>query len=394
MKKGYIKNCTAVILAVLLCLGMVLTTGIPVYATGDTAVSLNLNSKANINNVSFEVENMFPGDSVSNKYDVQVSFRDAVTVRFRAEVRKGYEKLAEVLKCRVVLFETGKVLYDGLMKDMPDSVDHTMHLAGENTDHFLYEITAYLDTSVGNEYQEKSLIADFVWWVDEEESLAPPQSEGGILDGVLTGDASGITTWCVVAVCAVAVLAVMIFTTKKWTKTGRKLVGSLVLMAVCLVGFGVMTHALVRELLAVEENAFQTGKVSINLNDGKAIIEEDEFLFEPGMVVEKDFFVENDSTIEVYYRIYLEKIAGELSDILEVTLKEGDVVLYKGKAADMSEDVVDSSEQTLEPGETRWLSISFCYPKSEGNKGQSKEMSFSICAEAVQTVNNPNREFN
>ena len=48
-----------------------------------------------------------------------------------------------------------------------------------------------------------------------------------------------------------------------------------------------------------------TGKertVKINLNNGQPIISEHEFLFEPGMTVKKDFFVENMSTDSVYYR--------------------------------------------------------------------------------------------
>ena len=44
MKKGYIKNCIAVMLTMLLCLGVVLMTGFPVYAIGNDAVNLNLSA--------------------------------------------------------------------------------------------------------------------------------------------------------------------------------------------------------------------------------------------------------------------------------------------------------------------------------------------------------------
>ena len=40
---------------------------------------------------------MFPGDAETKHFRVQVSYHDQVTVHFRATVRPGYEKLAEVM---------------------------------------------------------------------------------------------------------------------------------------------------------------------------------------------------------------------------------------------------------------------------------------------------------
>ena len=76
-------------------------------------------------------------------------------MRFHAEVRSGYEKLAEVLKCRVVLPESGDILYDGLMRDMPESLNVDLQTDSEVTNEVYYEITAYLETSVGNEYMSR-----------------------------------------------------------------------------------------------------------------------------------------------------------------------------------------------------------------------------------------------
>ena len=111
-------------------------------------------------NTPFSVGNMFPGDAEAKTFRVEVSRKASVTVHFRADVRPGYEKLAEVLKARVVL-SGGEVLYDGLMRDMPQSVDTA--LTGSGTDVLTYEITASLDTSVTNEYQNRDLVADFRW---------------------------------------------------------------------------------------------------------------------------------------------------------------------------------------------------------------------------------------
>ena len=180
---------------------------------------------------------------------------------------------------------------------------------------------------------------------------------------------------------------------KENKKTGAKLIGSIVLMAFLLAGFSVVTYALGLDLVYVQENSFQTGRVSINLNNGESIIDKEEFLFEPGMTVVKDFFVENESTMDVYYKVYLENAEGMLADILDVTLREGDTVLYEGKASGMTITGVESMQDSMKTGEVRWLNISFRYPEGAGNVGQNTDMSFSICADAVQTVNNPDREF-
>lgn len=115
----------------------------------------------------FQVNNMFPGDAEAKSYALEVSYKGNLTVHFRAEVRSGYEKLAEVLKCRVSLGD-GTLLYDGLMNDMPNSIPYTLPYSSGTTETVVYDITAYLDTSVGNEYMAKELYADFRWWVNED----------------------------------------------------------------------------------------------------------------------------------------------------------------------------------------------------------------------------------
>ena len=103
---------------------------------------------------------------------VQVDHKGDVTVHFRAEVRPGYEKLAEVLKLRVSV--GGSVLYDGLMAEMPAAVDTLLPAGSDTLD---YQLTAYLDTSVGNPYMYQQLVADFYWWVADSEELAPPTGD-------------------------------------------------------------------------------------------------------------------------------------------------------------------------------------------------------------------------
>ena len=157
-------------------------------------VTLSLYRKQPEDNTPFNVVNMLPGDAVTQNYNVRVSHSGDVTVRFRAIIRPGYEKLAEVLMLRVKLLNTGETLYDGLMRDMPRSVNHKLTASGSTTSDLEYELTAYLDTSVGNEYQNQELVADFHWWVEGKE-----QSH---LDSPKTGDDSRIVIFTVAAVAA------------------------------------------------------------------------------------------------------------------------------------------------------------------------------------------------
>ena len=80
---------------------------------------------------------------------------------------------------------------------------------------------------------------------------------------------------------------------REQNKTVKKLtanVAAVIVLAICLC---ITTFALVYSTVAVDNNLFRTGVIKINLNDGKPVIEEHEFLFEPGMTVEKTFFIEN-----------------------------------------------------------------------------------------------------
>ena len=162
-------------------------------------VTLSLYGGKPEDNAPFNVVNMLPGDAVTQNYNVRVSHSGDVTVRFRAIIRPRYEKLAEVLKLRVEL-PAGVILYDGLMRDMPRSVNHKLTASGSTTSDLEYELTAYLDTSVGNKYQNQELIADFHWWVEGKE-----QSH---LDSPKTGDDSRIVIFTVAA--AAASIAVII----------------------------------------------------------------------------------------------------------------------------------------------------------------------------------------
>lgn len=178
------------------------------------------------------------------------------------------------------------------------------------------------------------------------------------------------------------------------TKTAKRLTGGIIAIIVLVVCLCITTFALVYASVSVENNLFRTGEIKINLNDGKPVIREHEFLFEPGMTVVKDFFIENDSTWDVYYRLYLDNVSGGLSDVLTVTIYDGEKTLYSGTANELTRQNVVAADDTLKIGQRRNLTVVFHYPETAGNDTQSLDLTFTLCAEATQTKNNPNKLFN
>lgn len=170
------------------------------------AATIELYNKQPEENTAFAVGNMFPGDANTKYFRVRVSYHDKITVHYKATVRPGYEKLAEVLKVRVNLLSTGETMYDGLMRDMPESLTHKLASEKSTTDELFYEITAYLDTSVGNDYQNKDLIADFKWWVEET---------GNLDDPTITGDTSSIVLWAMLAACSGSMIILLLITRRR-----------------------------------------------------------------------------------------------------------------------------------------------------------------------------------
>ena len=174
-------------------------------AAAQKAATIALYNKHPEDNTPFTVGNMFPGDSETKYFCVQVSYHDKVTVHYKAVVRPGYEKLAQVLQVRVKLLTTGETLYDGGIAAMPQSLTHKLASESSVTQELYYEITAYLDTSVGNAYQNQDLIADFQWWVEETGSLDSPE----------TGDASRGVLWAVAGVCSGGLLLLLVLRKRK-----------------------------------------------------------------------------------------------------------------------------------------------------------------------------------
>jgi len=179
----------------------------------------------------------------------------------------------------------------------------------------------------------------------------------------------------------------------KSNNTSRKLavsVATIVLLAICLC---ITTFALMWAVVSKDNSLFHTGTVKINLNDGNPVIQEHEFLFEPGMTVKKDFFIENQSTCDVYYKLYFDNVEGGLADVLEIAIYQEDTVLFEGKASELIKENVGAANDVLKMNERKNLTIYFHFPEEAGNTEQDKQLTFDMKADAVQTRNNPDKRF-
>ncbi len=173
----------------------------------------------------------------------------------------------------------------------------------------------------------------------------------------------------------------------------KKLKAQIIVIVALLICLVITTFALIYSTLTLENNLFSTGSVAINLNDSKSVISEHEFVFEPGMTVKKDFFIENNSSDEIYYKLYFDNVKGNLANVLEITVKDKDKILYNGTAESLTRDGVAAADDTLGVGRRKNLSIYFHYPENAGNDTQNNTLTFDFCADGVQTRNNPQKSF-
>lgn len=177
------------------------------------------------------------------------------------------------------------------------------------------------------------------------------------------------------------------------SKTAKKLTGSIITVIILSLCLCITTFSLVWATISVDNNLFRTGSVKINLNDGKPVIGEHEFLFEPGMTVKKDFFIENESSCDIYYKLYFDNVDGGLADVLKITVKDGEKTLYQGTVKDLNRTAVTAADDFLKIKERKELTVYFYFPPDSGNNTQNLTLTFDMCADAVQTRNNPNKAF-
>lgn len=164
-----------------------------------------------------------------------------------------------------------------------------------------------------------------------------------------------------------------------------------------MISLTVTSLALLLATVEQKNNRVRTGQVAISLNGGAPVITENEFLFEPGMTVEKEFYIKNSGGCDVWYKLYFENVSGDLADVLDVKIKTADnVVLYQGKMSELTPAngfVPGVTDAALQVGEKRTLKIEFVFPKTATSAVAGKQLLFDMKADAVQVKNNPDKNF-
>ena len=158
------------------------------------------------------------------------------------------------------------------------------------------------------------------------------------------------------------------------------------LLLLCI-GLCITSFAMGRASIKVEDNYFHTGIIKVNLNDGNAIIDERDPLFEPGTTIVKDFFIKNESTEAIYYKLNFTGVSGELSDAIIVTiLDKNNFELESGTIREFenNKELIGS----LSRHERQDLKARFHFPESKGNEYKDKSVQFKMSAIAVQSKNN------
>lgn len=130
-------------------------------------------------------------------------------------------------------------------------------------------------------------------------------------------------------------------------------------------------------------NLLKADTLCINLNDGQPLIQEEDLLLS-GLTVEREFFIENNSSCVVCYRLYLEDVSGGLEDMVIITIRDGDTVLFSSPASALTAENAATSIDALASGQRKYLTIHFTLPEECGNEAQSLRLRFTLCAEAFQ----------
>lgn len=174
--------------------------------------------------------------------------------------------------------------------------------------------------------------------------------------------------------------------------TSRRWMGSAVVTVLLVLGLVVTTLAIALSVAERPDNIFSTGKIKLNLNDSKPVITENEYLFEPGMTVNKPFFLQNEGA-DCWYRLYFDKVSGSLASVLDVTVSDDNGVLLTGKMSDLTQDDAEWIDTTLLAGSRHKMTITIHFPEDAGNAAQGGTLQFDLCADGTQVRNNPNKEF-
>jgi len=155
----------------------------------------------------------------------------------------------------------------------------------------------------------------------------------------------------------------------------------------------VITYALFYFTLTIEDNFFETGFVKINFNNGERVFDENDLALAPGDSIKKPMTIKNIGTGSIYYRIFLENVDGNLKDAIVFNIYDEGVLVKTVVTADFTFDNAFVSDVSLDVDEQKDYMVEAVMSSDAGNNYRDNYITFDFIARAVQSKNNPDKEF-
>ncbi len=368
---------------------------------GRVATSIELHSDNVTDNSPFKVHNMVPGDFETKNFAVRL--HHDVPIRLKMDVIEtlsvGSHRLAEVLEVRVYNLSTGETLFDGMMDDLlGQSIILPISPNLQRQTDVYYGVETFLPTRIGNDYQRTGLEFDLVWSVEGDALIPKPP---------YTGDAAGFLL-ALLGVGLAGGVALLLYLARKKKKAepqsadeksgkssgiSKKIFINITAMVVLVIMLTGTTFALYSSSVAVRDNELYTGYVEINLNDNRTVFDLGSLRLEPSTMVTRPLTIKNVSSTPIYYEIYMENVNGALAQATLFHIYDDGQLIKTVTAKEFTADNPLISEEPMAVGAENTYQIEAVMNRGAGNSYQDTLITFDFVAVAVQSKNNPNREF-
>lgn len=381
----------------------------------DETLRLTLHRGQGAADQPFRVENMLPGDVQSRLYCVRVYRSQEITLHFTVKNLRSTGELEQALCLRVTRLDDGAVLCDGPAAEVLGAVYSTVLPGDSSPIDSRYRVEAYLPTAAGNEYQQTRLLVDLEWYC-EEDGLTRPGGLAGLAAGLLPQTGDGFPYGALLLAAALSLCGLAWLARRRacpaampeeapppepvWEQdpeeqsTARRMLRQVLAVLLLLCLLAATTFALAAASVQVEDNRFETARVELALFKGAEhpLAGTVDALAEPGKTLIHTFELVNNSTVDVYCRLYLDRAEGPLCDCVTFTVA-ADGQTYTASASAFTRRQAYSLPQPLAPGERRTVEVCVTMPAHVGNAAQNAWLTYSLAADATQTRNNPAREF-
>ena len=320
-----------------------------------------------------EETELIPGDTLTQTFKVYTSFFSSVRLHMELSLKNFDEDLADQLIFRIRQEGSQDVLYEAPASQLAKKKAsvRVANIFGANEER-TYCVEIHVPQDLDNKYQGAALNADFTWRVEE------------------TADVIILAIGLVLA--ALAALAIVFgWKSSKLIKNQKMILTAAVVIVALL---GILLSYVFFSVNAVSEKDVRLaqGKFDIVLNDGKPVLGDD-ILFEPGMVIRKDFTLENKGTANSFYKIYFSELPQELAERINVSIMDGKQTLVSSSLFEMTKETAIIMNDNLLAGEKEVFTLCLELTEEIENVEQGMEYTLDMFVEAAQRENNPEAEF-